>query len=139
MYYAKSYFLKSEIFVKNNPIDDNNNSKQAGPTESTLPSRPIGIHVRLQQGLPDVIDTVQRLNVSVAQSFLLTESGKYASISHKIVADFIKQKERLNFLYFVNTIYSFEYTFSNTPISKDRFSSSTVSKENQKFFLLSVE
>ncbi|HSW75461.1 MAG TPA: TIM barrel protein [Candidatus Saccharimonadales bacterium] len=81
----------------------NNNFKEN--SKSAQNKRPIGIHIRLMQGLSDVAQTVQRLNVSVAQSFLLTESGKYAQLSHKIVKDFVKQKEHLQFLYFVHAAY----------------------------------
>lgn len=111
MHCAKSYFLKSKIFVKNNFIGDNsinnsnNNSTQTDLVENKKNNRPIGIHVRLQQGLLDVVSSVERTNVSVAQSFLLNESGKYASFTHKIVREFVKQKERLNFLYFVHAAY----------------------------------
>ena len=67
--------------------------------------RPIGVHVRLQQGLLDVVAAVQRLNLSVAQSFFLDESGKYVALSPEILSEFMHMKKKLNFSYFVHAAY----------------------------------
>lgn len=67
--------------------------------------RPIGIHLRLHQGLLDVIPAVEQLKIGVVQSFLLTESNSYASITPKIVREFVQAKKKHDFLYFVHAAY----------------------------------
>lgn len=70
-----------------------------------LTQRPIGVHVRLQNGLLDVMQAVERLGISVAQSFLLDEAGKYVSLSSDVIADFVHQRKKLNFNFFVHAAY----------------------------------
>lgn len=67
--------------------------------------RPVGIHIRLQQGLLDIVDAVSRMKLPAAQSFLLNESGKYVSLSHRSITQFVAHKEKLKFLYFVHAAY----------------------------------
>lgn len=65
----------------------------------------IGLHVRLNKGLLDIISIVQDLSLPVVQSFLMDETGAYVSCSSKILHDFFLQKEKLKFLYFVHAAY----------------------------------
>ena len=65
----------------------------------------MGIHIRLKKGMQDVLDVVDALDIRVAQSFLITESNKYISFSDRVIQDFVKQKQRKNFLYFVHAAY----------------------------------
>lgn len=67
--------------------------------------RPIGIHIRVHQDLFDVISTVERLQIDVAQSFLIAESNKYISLHDKVIQEFIKAKQKRNFLYYVHAAY----------------------------------
>lgn len=69
------------------------------------PTRAIGLHVRLQKGLFDVVDFVQQLQLSVVQSFLLDESGKYVSCSSSVMKKFISHKRDIGFDYFVHAAY----------------------------------
>lgn len=67
--------------------------------------RPIGLHVRLKSGLADVLQAVDELALNVVQSFLITESNKYASLSDKLIDRFTKAKKQQDFLYFVHAAY----------------------------------
>lgn len=67
--------------------------------------RPIGLHVRLKNGLADVLQAVDELALNVVQSFLITESNKYASLSDKLIHRFTKAKKEQDFLYFVHAAY----------------------------------
>ena len=67
--------------------------------------RRIGIHVRLRQGLDDIISAVTKLNINVAQSFLLNEDGSYVTLSNKNINNFVSEKKDLGFLYFVHAAY----------------------------------
>lgn len=68
-------------------------------------TRPIGVHVRLHNGLEDVIEAVQRLSVQVAQSFLITESNDYIFLKDRLMQEFVQVKKDLDFLYFVHAAY----------------------------------
>jgi len=68
-------------------------------------TRAIGLHVRLQNGLLDVVTAVQQQQLQVAQSFLLDERGKYVSCSSSVTKKFITQKRDLGFKYFVHAAY----------------------------------
>lgn len=68
-------------------------------------NRLIGLHVRLEQGLMDIIDVVEQLNLPVVQSFFLNEKGVYVQLSSEILHQFITQKRKLNFEYFVHAAY----------------------------------
>ncbi len=65
----------------------------------------IGLHVRLQDGLLDVISQVRNYNLPVAQSFLLNEQGEIVSLKSQVMHQFVKEKTELNFLYFVHAAY----------------------------------
>lgn len=67
--------------------------------------RNIGIHVRLKDGLLDVIQAVQQLQLPIAQSFFLNESGTYVDLSSDVIHAFLTQKKKLNFSYFVHAAY----------------------------------
>lgn len=67
--------------------------------------RPIGTHIRLHHSLLDIIPIVEKLKMSVAQSFLIAESNRYISLSDKIVQEFVKAKKNQNFLYYVHAAY----------------------------------
>jgi len=67
--------------------------------------RKIGLHVRLKNGLSDVLLAVEKFNIQVVQSFLLDESGRYVFLSEKLINKFIVQKKRIGFLYFVHAAY----------------------------------
>ena len=67
--------------------------------------RPIGLHIRLQSKLFDVINTVQEMNLTIAQSFLINEQGRYVSCSSRAIKDFVHAKKKLNFSYFVHAAY----------------------------------
>ena len=67
--------------------------------------RPIGLHVRLQQDLFDVISAVENMNLSVVQSFLINEQGDYLSYKDKVIHEFTKEKDKLNILYFIHAAY----------------------------------
>ena len=73
--------------------------------QQSVDQRSIGLHVRLQQGLLDVVSTVERLKLSVVQSFLLDETGEYVALTPEIVHEFAKLKEKLSFNYFVHAAY----------------------------------
>lgn len=68
-------------------------------------ARAIGLHVRLEHSLLDVIQAVQHQSLSVVQSFLLNEQGKYLSSSSAIIKKFVAQKQRIGFKYFVHAAY----------------------------------
>lgn len=68
-------------------------------------TRAIGLHVRLQNGLSDVVQAVQYYNIPVVQSFLMNESSKYVSCSAAVRKEFIRLKEHIGFLYFVHAAY----------------------------------
>ena len=67
--------------------------------------RPVGLHIRLQQDLLDVILAVEDMKLSVAQSFLIDEQGSYVSCRSQAMKKFVKAKKDLNFLYFVHAAY----------------------------------
>ncbi len=67
--------------------------------------RPVGLHVRLQQDLLDVILAVEKMQLSVVQSFLIDEQGSYVSYRSNAIKKFVKAKNDLNFLYFVHAAY----------------------------------
>jgi deoxyribonuclease-4 len=67
--------------------------------------RNIGLHLRLQNKLFDVITAAQKMNLSIAQSFLIDEQGKYVSYSFRVIKDFVHAKKDLNLLYFVHAAY----------------------------------
>ena len=67
--------------------------------------RLIGLHVRLQHGLLDIIAVVEQLKLPVVQSFFLDEKGVYVQLSPEILHQFITQKRKLNFEYFVHAAY----------------------------------
>lgn len=67
--------------------------------------RSVGLHVRLYQNLADVISSVQHMQLSVVQSFLLDEKGLYVQLSDDIIKEFVHAKQKLNFLYFVHAAY----------------------------------
>lgn len=73
--------------------------------EKNIKKRAIGLHIRLQKELQEVIQFVQRFETTVAQSFLLNEQGAYVSWSDKIMHEFVKQKKSLDFLYFIHAAY----------------------------------
>jgi apurinic endonuclease APN1 len=68
-------------------------------------ARPVGLHVRLQSKLFDVITVAQDMKLSVAQSFLINEQGSYVSYSSRAIKEFVQAKKDLNFLYFVHAAY----------------------------------
>lgn len=68
-------------------------------------TRPIGLHIRLHNGLRDVIAAAQKFNISVAQSFLMNESSKYVSCSAAVKREFVHLKKDLGFSYFVHAAY----------------------------------
>lgn len=67
--------------------------------------RPIGLHVRLQNKLLDVLSVVENMKLSVVQSFLIDEQGSYVSTNSRVIKDFVHAKKDLNFLYFVHAAY----------------------------------
>jgi deoxyribonuclease IV len=67
--------------------------------------RPVGLHVRLKNGLLDVVTAVQDLDLPVVQSFFLNEAGSYVQLAPEILHKFIKMKKKLNFSYFVHAAY----------------------------------
>lgn len=67
--------------------------------------RAIGLHVRLQKGLLDVVNAVQQQQLPVVQSFLLDESGKYISCSSSAIKKFTSRKREIGFEYFVHAAY----------------------------------
>ena len=67
--------------------------------------RMIGLHIRLQDSLLEIVREVQNYNLSVVQSFLLNEQGKFVSLKSNVVDQFVKEKKDLNFLYFVHAAY----------------------------------
>ncbi|MBI2345265.1 TIM barrel protein [Candidatus Dependentiae bacterium] len=67
--------------------------------------RPVGLHIRLQKDILDVLVSVQEMNASIAQSFLINEQGSYISYSSNIIKKFVAAKRNLNFLYFVHAAY----------------------------------
>lgn len=67
--------------------------------------RLIGLHVRLEQGLLDVLDKVELYQLPVVQSFFLNEKGVYVQLSPEILHQFVTQKRKLNFKYFVHAAY----------------------------------
>lgn len=68
-------------------------------------ARPIGIHIRLHHSLLDIMPIVEQLNIDVAQSFLIAESNKYISLHDKVIQEFVKAKQKQNFLYYVHAAY----------------------------------
>jgi apurinic endonuclease APN1 len=67
--------------------------------------RPVGLHIRLQQDFLDVVLAVEKMNLSVAQSFLIDEQGSYLSSNSRAIKKFVKAKKDFNFLYFVHAAY----------------------------------
>lgn len=67
--------------------------------------RLVGLHVRLQNGIFDVVHTVEQMKVPIVQSFLLNESGSYVPLFNKTVRDFISKKEELGFLHYIHAAY----------------------------------
>jgi len=67
--------------------------------------RPVGLHIRLQQELFDVVTSVQEMNLAVVQSFLIDEQGSYVSCNSNAIKKFVSAKRDLNFLYFVHAAY----------------------------------
>lgn len=67
--------------------------------------RLLGLHVRLKQDLLEVMNAVQRLNLTAVQSFLINEDGKYVKLSPDIVHEFVNLKKKLACAYFVHAAY----------------------------------
>lgn len=67
--------------------------------------RPVGLHIRLQQDLLDIILAIEKMQLSVAQSFLIDEQGSYVSCNSNAIKKFVKAKKDLDFLYFVHAAY----------------------------------
>lgn len=67
--------------------------------------RAIGLHIRLQKDLLDIIASVHQMQLSVVQSFLIDEQGSYVSYNSNAIKKFVKAKKELNFLYFVHAAY----------------------------------
>jgi len=95
--------------------------------------RAVGLHVRLQNGLSDVIQAVEHFNIPVVQSFLMDESSKYVSCSASVRKEFIRLKERIGFSYFVHAA----YWSSLTNVKSKEFLS--LCKESDKALDLSSE
>lgn len=76
--------------------------------------RSIGLHVRLQDGLRDIVEAVEQYKIVVAQSFLLNENGRYISLGTRAISQFLKQKESLQFDYFVHAAYWSSLTDMNS-------------------------
>ena len=68
-------------------------------------ARSIGIHIRLHNGLLDILPVIEQLQINVAQSFLMTESNKYISLSDKVIDEFVRAKQKQPFLYYVHAAY----------------------------------
>lgn len=68
-------------------------------------TRAVGLHVRLQKGLLDVVAAVQNQQLPIVQSFLLDETGKYVSYSSSVIKKFTAQKRDIGFKYFVHAAY----------------------------------
>lgn len=68
-------------------------------------TRPVGIHVRLYHDLSEVVQAVERLQLPIVQSFLITETNEYILVNDKVRHDFIRAKKDLGFLYFVHAAY----------------------------------
>lgn len=73
--------------------------------ESSSIRRPIGLHVRLESKLFDVITAAEKMDLSVAQSFLMDEQGGYISYNSRVIKEFVNAKKDLGFLYFVHAAY----------------------------------
>ncbi len=67
--------------------------------------RLLGLHVRLQQHLLEVMSIVQRLQLTAVQSFLINEDGKYVKLSSDVVDEFVHLKKKLACAYFVHAAY----------------------------------
>jgi deoxyribonuclease-4 len=67
--------------------------------------RLVGLHVRLRNGIFDVVQAVEKMQVPIVQSFLLDESGSYVPLFNKTVREFIAKKEELGFLHYVHAAY----------------------------------
>lgn len=64
-----------------------------------------GLHVRLKQNLLEVISSVEQLNLTAVQSFLIDEDGAYVNLSSELVHEFVNKKKKLNVAYFVHAAY----------------------------------
>lgn len=67
--------------------------------------RPVGLHVRLKNGLIDVAQDVQQYDMPVVQSFFIDEAGAYVNLNARIIDEFKSIKKKLGFLYFVHATY----------------------------------
>jgi deoxyribonuclease-4 len=67
--------------------------------------RLLGLHVRLKQDLLEVVNAVQRLNLTAVQSFLINEDGKYVKLSSDVVDEFVHLRKKLACAYFVHAAY----------------------------------
>ncbi|MCX5923728.1 MAG: TIM barrel protein [Candidatus Dependentiae bacterium] len=68
-------------------------------------NRLVGLHVRLRNGIFDVVQAVEQMQVPIVQSFLLDESGSYVPLFNKTVREFTAKKEELGFLHYVHAAY----------------------------------
>ena len=67
--------------------------------------RPIGVHVRLYQGLSDIITAVDTLSLCVVQSFLMTEALVPLILTDHEAQAFVRAKRKTGFDYFVHAAY----------------------------------
>ncbi len=67
--------------------------------------RLLGLHVRLQKDLMEILNAVQKLSLTAVQSFLINEDGKYIKLSSDVIHEFVHLKKKLNVSYFVHAAY----------------------------------
>jgi deoxyribonuclease IV len=67
--------------------------------------RLLGLHVRLKQDLLEIFSTVNHLNLTAVQSFLINEAGSYVNLSSDLVHEFVSKKKKSGVSYFVHAAY----------------------------------
>ena len=67
--------------------------------------RLLGLHLRLQADLMELINAVNHLQLAAVQSFLINEAGSYVNLSSELVHDFVSKKKKSGVAYFVHAAY----------------------------------